>query len=142
MELRHLPMVAVPANDPLANRSQATWRDLDGREAIALEHCDPYQRQMDEALAVRGVTLRTIQRADSTEAALAFVGVGLGIALVHEFVATTSSADVVFVQLPADAGEHELGAMWRRSGIHPLRERFLETVASIAIADSLQRISA
>jgi DNA-binding transcriptional LysR family regulator len=139
------PIVAVPASDPLANRGHVTWRDLDGREAIALEHCSTYQRRMDEALAVRGVSLRTIQRADSTEAALAFVAVGLGIALVHQLVAAPS-ADVVFVHLPADAGEYEFGAIWRRNGVHPLRARFLETVAGIASADNaadrLQRISA
>jgi DNA-binding transcriptional LysR family regulator len=127
------PVVAVPAGDPLARLERVSWADLDGHDAIALEHrFSGYQGRMDTMLAKHGVRLTTTQQTDSIEGALAFVGVGLGIALLHLFICTTPRSDVVFVPLPDDAGEAEFGAIWRREDAHPLRKRFLETVATVA----------
>jgi DNA-binding transcriptional LysR family regulator len=125
------PIVAVPAADPLAKREQVSWHHLDGRDAITFEN-SRYQRRMDELFATYGVRLTTVQKADSIEAALAFVAAGLGIVVTHTFVAPAPYDDVVFVRLPDEAGEAEFGAIWRRNDIHPLRARFLQTVAVVA----------
>jgi DNA-binding transcriptional LysR family regulator len=127
------PVVAVQIGDPLAKNDEISWRDLDGRDAISFEHRgSDYQRRMDDLLAQHGVRLTTVQKADSIEAALAFVGVGLAIALVHLFIAPGPCDNVVFVRLPDDADEAEFGAIWRRESVHPLRARFLEVVISLA----------
>jgi DNA-binding transcriptional LysR family regulator len=132
---RSQPVVAVPAGDELARRERISWHDLDGRGAITFERrASAYQRRMDDMLAERGVRLTPVQEADSIEAALAFVGVGFGIALLHLFVTTPPIDDVVFVGLPDDADFADFGAIWRRDDAHPLRERFLETVTSVAHA--------
>jgi DNA-binding transcriptional LysR family regulator len=125
----------VPAGHELAIRERVSWHDLDGREAITFERrASGYQKRMNDMLAEHGVRLTAIQEADSIEAALAFVGVGFGIALVHLFMATPPIDDVVFVALPDDAAFADFGAIWRRDDAHPLRQRFLETVTSIAHA--------
>jgi DNA-binding transcriptional LysR family regulator len=132
---RSQPVIAVPADDELARRGRASWHELNGRDAITFEHrASGYQRRMDDMLADHGVRLTTVQEADSIEAALAFVGVGFGIALVHLFIATPPSDGVVFVRLPDDAAFADFGAIWRRDDAHPLRARFLETVTSAAHA--------
>jgi DNA-binding transcriptional LysR family regulator len=130
------PVVAVPAGNELAERGHVSWNELDGRDAISFEYrSSGYQRTMDAMLAEHGVRLRTVQETDNIETALALVGVGLGIALLHLFIAPTPRNDVSFVCLPEDAGEVEFGAIWRRDDVHPLRGRFLETVAAVAPAD-------
>ena len=124
------PVVAVPADSALAEREHVSWAELNGRDAISFEHhASGYQRNMDAMLTERGVRLRTVQRTDSAETALALVGVGLGIALLHLWIAPERRSDVVFVGLPDDADEAEFGAIWRRDDVHPLRGRFLEAVA-------------
>jgi DNA-binding transcriptional LysR family regulator len=133
------PVVAVPAESALAKRDHLSWAELDGRDAISFEHgSSAYQRSMDAMLAGHGVRLRTVQQADSAETALALVGVGLGIALLHQLIAPAPRNDVAFVGLPEDAGTAEFGAIWRRDDVHPLRNRFLGMVASIAPADRAQ----
>jgi DNA-binding transcriptional LysR family regulator len=133
---RARPVVAVPAGSSLAERGHISWAELDGRDAISFElNSFGYQRSMDAMLAEHGVRLRTVQQTDSLETALALVGVGLGITLLHLFIAPAPRTDVVFVCLPDDAGEAEFGAIWRRDDVHPLRGRFLEAVATVARAD-------
>jgi DNA-binding transcriptional LysR family regulator len=127
------PVVAVPVDDALGRRNHVSWHDLNGRDAISFANrASGYQRRMDEMLAVHGVKLKTVQQADSIEAALAFVGVGFGIALVHLVVAPPSCDDVVFVRLPDDAAWTDFGAIWRRDDVQPLRARFLDAVAFVA----------
>jgi DNA-binding transcriptional LysR family regulator len=129
------PVVAVPAADELARRESIPWHELDGRDAITFEHrASGYQRRMDDMLAEHGVRLTPVQEADSMEAALAFVGVGFGIALVHQFITAPPCEGVAFIRLPDDAAFADFGAIWRRDDAHPLRERFLETLTSIARA--------
>jgi DNA-binding transcriptional LysR family regulator len=127
------PVVAVPVDDALARRERTSWHELNGHEAISFD-ASGYQRRMDEMLADHGVKLTTVQKADSVEAALAFVGVGFGIALVHLLVAPPPrpSDDIVYVQLPDDAAWTEFGVIWRRNDVHPLRARFLDAVAFVA----------
>jgi DNA-binding transcriptional LysR family regulator len=131
------PVVAVPIDDELARRERVSWHDLNGRDAITFEHrAAGYQRRMDDMLAEHGVQLISVQEADGVEAALAFVEAGFGIALVHLFFATPRSDDVFFVRLPDDAAWMDFGAIWRHDDVHPLRERFLETVTSVALAST------
>jgi DNA-binding transcriptional LysR family regulator len=128
-------VVAVPADDELARLERVSWNDLNGRAAITFEHRGSgYQRRMDDMLTEHGVQLRPVQEADSMEAALAFVGVGFGIALVHLFIAMPPNDGVVFVPLPDDAAFADFGAIWRHDDAHPLRARFLETVTSFVHA--------
>ena len=47
-------------------------------------------------------------------------------------VSNTLIGNVLYVHLPDDAIEVEFAAIWRRHGVHPLRTRFLETVAAAA----------
>jgi DNA-binding transcriptional LysR family regulator len=132
------PVLAVPVDDPLALCERVSWLDLQGRNAISFEHRFPaYQLRIDGILAKHGVRLTTVQHADDLEAALVFVGVGLGIAVIHLFNAQPRRDDVVFVSLPDDAGASEFAAIWRRDGGHPLRTRFVETLAHIADADMM-----
>jgi DNA-binding transcriptional LysR family regulator len=124
------PVVAVPVDDVLSRRERVSWHDLDGHAAISLgDRTTGYQRRMDDMLAEHGVTLTTVQHADSLEVALAFVGIGVGIALMHLVAAHPAWDDVTFVHLPEDAAWTEFGAIWRRSDVHPLRARFLGAVA-------------
>jgi DNA-binding transcriptional LysR family regulator len=135
---RARPVVAVPAGHALAKRKQLSWGELDGHDAISFEQrTSGYQKDMDAMLAEHGVKLRTVQQADDGEAALALVGVGLGIVLLHLFVAPAPRSDVVFMCLPDDAAEAEFGAIWRRNDADPLRARFLESVATVARANNM-----
>jgi DNA-binding transcriptional LysR family regulator len=125
------PVLAVPADDELARLGRVSWHHLNGRDAITFEQrASGYQRRMDDMLAEHEVRLISVQEADSMEAALAFVGVGFGIALVHLFVAAPPTDGVVFVRLPDDAEFADFGAIWRRDDVHPLLTRFLDTVTS------------
>jgi DNA-binding transcriptional LysR family regulator len=127
------PVVAVPADSALAERGHVSWAELDGRDAVSFEHrSSGYQRRMDAMLAGHGVRLRTVQRTDNADTALALVSVGLGIAVLHLMIAPAARNDVVFLCLPDDADEAEFGAIWRRDDVQPLRGRFLEAVAAVA----------
>jgi DNA-binding transcriptional LysR family regulator len=126
-------VLAVPAEDPLAKRVQIDWDDLDGQNAISLEYRgSDYQRRIDDMLDRHGVGLKTVQNADSIEAALAFVGAGLGVAIVPFFISSAPSDDVSYLRLPDDAIEMNFAAIWRRDGVHPLCARFLEATACLA----------
>jgi DNA-binding transcriptional LysR family regulator len=130
---RARPVLAVPVEDPLAKRVQVGWHDLDGRDAISLEYSgSDYQRRIDDMLGRHGVRLKAVQNADSIEAAMAFVGVGLGIAIVPRSISSAPPDEVVYLRLPDDAIDVNFAAIWRRNGVHPLRARFLEATASLA----------
>jgi DNA-binding transcriptional LysR family regulator len=127
--------LAVPADDPLAGRECVTWHELDGRERISIAHrYSAAQQRIDMMLAHHGIQLPTVQYADEAEAILAFVAVGLGIALVPLYFARSQHPGVVFLELPADAEKTDFGAIWRRDDEHPLRERFIEALAAAANA--------
>jgi LysR family transcriptional regulator, benzoate and cis,cis-muconate-responsive activator of ben and cat genes len=133
---RARPVIAVPAGSALAERGRVSWGELDGHDAISFEHrSSGFQARMDAMLAAHGVKLTTVQQTDSAETALALVGVSLGIALLPLLMTPAQRSDVVFVRLPDGAGEVEFGAIWRRDDAHPLRERFLEAVATVARDD-------
>ena len=126
---RATPIVALPADDPAARARRVPWQYLDGRDAVVLEPRPTSCRQhIDNMLSEHGVHLKSSQHADSVEAALAFVSVGLGIFVLHPFVAPAAYPDVVFASLPQDAPELELGAIWRRNESHLLRDRFLAAI--------------
>lgn len=130
---RARPIVAVSVGDPLALRGRMSWDELNGRDGISFDHhFSDYQRRMDAMLAEHGVSLTIVQHADDAEAALAFVGVGLGIAVLHQHHAHAQRDDVVFLELPDDAPPADYGAIWRRGDGHPIRARFIETVATVA----------
>jgi DNA-binding transcriptional LysR family regulator len=131
-------IVAVPADDPLALRERIAWHELDGRDAISFEHRFPeYQRRIDALLDGHGVRLRAVQHVDEFGAALAFVGVGLGVAIVHLYADLAPPHGVAFLNLPDDAVAEDYAAIWRRDDGDLLRARFIETVAAAARAAGL-----
>lgn len=129
-------VVAVPPTDPLASQTVVPWNMLDGRDAIVF---DPNTTSVardwiDSMLAEHNVAIREFQSATDTESALAFAGAGMGLTIVAAPVGLLPKrTDVTFVDLPADAGEMDVSAVWLRGDENPLRDKFvdlLETVAS------------
>ena len=140
---RAAPVIALPADDPAARAGRLSWASLDGREAIVLDPKPTGCRQHNEnMLTAHDVRLKPTQQADSVEAALAFVSVGLGLFVLHPFVAPATYPNVVFVSLPEDAPEHELGAIWRRDDVHLLRDRFLAAIANSVHATTMPMLAA
>ncbi len=125
----------MPSTDELAALSVVPWTALQGRDAVVLdpEQAANARRFIDGILAEHGVRVRESQSVADTESAIAFAGYGFGLAIVFAPPGDLPErAGVTFVELPPDAGDIELGALWLRGDENPLREKFVETLAACA----------
>jgi DNA-binding transcriptional LysR family regulator len=132
---RARPVVAVPFTDALAGEPFAPWAALNGRDAVMLDATNAAIARpwIDDMLARRNVELRELQSVTDTESALAFASAGLGITIVVAPVgARPKRTDVTFVDLPPDAGEMDVGALWLRGDENALRDKFLKVLGTVA----------
>jgi DNA-binding transcriptional LysR family regulator len=133
---RARPVVAVPSADELAALAVVPWENLQGRDAVVLdpEQAGNARAWIDGILAEHGVQIHESQSVADTESAISFASFGFGLAIVFAAAGTLPERPgVTFVELPPDAGDLELGAIWRRDDENPLREKFVETLAACAM---------
>ena len=131
-------VVAVPPSDELARERVVTWNMLDGRDAIVFDAstASVARTWIDAQLAEHGVAIRAFQTAADTDSALAFAATGMGLTIVVAPAGLTPNrTDVTFVDMPADAGEMDLGAIWLHGEENPLRDRFVESIDAIVDTD-------
>jgi DNA-binding transcriptional LysR family regulator len=132
---RARPVVAVASSDELATLPVVPWQALQGRDAVVLDHEQAAiaRKWIDGILAEHGVTIHESQSVADTESAIAFAGFGFGLAIVFAPAGSMPERPgVTFVELPPDAGDVELGAIWLHDDENPLREKFVETLAECA----------
>jgi DNA-binding transcriptional LysR family regulator len=132
---RARPVVAVASTDELATLPVVPWDALQGREAVVLdpEHSKSARTWIDGILNEHGVRVHESQSVADTESAISFAGFGFGLAIVFAPAGDLPERPgVTFVELPPDAGDVELGAIWLHGDENPLREKFVETLAACA----------
>jgi DNA-binding transcriptional LysR family regulator len=77
----------LPANHPLASRSELDAEDLALEALISVEQDSPHGRTVDDLFRAAGLTYRIPTRVRFAETAAVLANEGLGIALVDEFTA-------------------------------------------------------
>jgi DNA-binding transcriptional LysR family regulator len=130
------PVVAVAARDPLAARGIVEWSDLVGRSQIMLpsESASEFQNRAQAMLREHGLELPVAQVADEDRALYTLVGMGVGIAIVP-FYARDQPTDVVFLRFPEDAQRFVYGVVWPAAIENVLRDRFIELVPPLVLAE-------
>lgn len=100
---RSQPVVAMPRDHPLAEKSEVDVTDLDGQDLIVLNHRHVRRSQLDRLLAESGARPHRVAEASTTLDALALVSAGLGVAQINPFPATrTHPGTLVFRRFRAD----------------------------------------
>jgi DNA-binding transcriptional LysR family regulator len=126
-------LLAVSPSDVLARESVVTWNMLDGRNAVTFDAsaASVARTWVDTTLAEHDVVVREIQTAVDIDSALAFAAAGMGLTIVAAPAGLRPSrTDVTFVDLPADAGEMDVDAVWLHGDENPLRDRFVEMLGA------------
>lgn len=99
-------VLAVPAADPLAERAQLTWPDLQGLNLIAYSPLRENQQglQLQDLLSSHGVSAEILCSTRSVDTALIYVEAGLGYCLLPAYTADHANDGVHMVSL---ASEHQ-----------------------------------
>jgi DNA-binding transcriptional LysR family regulator len=137
-------VVAVPADDALAALDVVPWDALDGREAVLLdpEEAPLARKWIDGMLADHAVKLRESQSVGDIESAISFASFGFGLAIALAPIGMRPHhPGVTFVDLPPDAAELEIGAIWLHGDENALRDKFVDTLAELT-SDFAEQASA
>ncbi len=127
-------VVAVPADNPLAERAALTLADLDREAFIAYapNEAHYFHDLVRGLIAEAGIQPRILQQLTQIHSILALVRAGLGVALVPAAAERLRFEGVAFrtLQLPVPRPA-ELRLAWRRDGDDPLIARLVAIVAGL-----------
>ena len=129
-------VVALPAAHPLAARSgPLALPDLAGEDFVGYPQASAVATVSFEACRQAGFRPRVVQEATETSTLLAFVGAGMGLALVPDGARRAASASTVAYRQLTDGPEVGLALAWKRGsrsllipGFRALTHRAVEQV--------------
>jgi DNA-binding transcriptional LysR family regulator len=130
------PVIAIAARDPLAARGTVEWSELKGRPQVMLTRmtASGFQNRTQAMLRERGLELPVAQMAHEEGALFTLIAMGIGI-WIAPLIAREQPKDVVFLRFPSDAPRFVYGLVWSAAIENALRDRFLELVPPIVLAD-------
>jgi DNA-binding transcriptional LysR family regulator len=130
------PVIAIAARDPLATRGIVEWSELVGLQQVMLppETASEFQNRAQAMLREHGLELPIAQVADEDRALYTLVAMGIGIAIVP-FFTRDQPKDVVFLRFPEDAPRFVYGVVWPAAIENALRDRFIELVPPLVLAE-------
>jgi DNA-binding transcriptional LysR family regulator len=130
------PVIAIAARDPLAARGIVKWSELVGRPQVMLppETASEFQDRAQAMLRDHGLDLPVAQVANEDRALYTLIGMGIGIAIVP-FYTRDQPKDVVFLRFPDDAPRFVYGVVWPAAIENALRDRFIELVPPLVLAE-------
>nr|WP_320134059.1 LysR substrate-binding domain-containing protein [uncultured Holophaga sp.] len=131
---RYSIMAAVPDNHPLASQASVSLKDLSTEVLIVPEkHPFPglhalihFSFQLAGLEPARELNIRLLHTG------LLLVGSGLGVSLIPEVFSRFQTPGVVYVPLDPPMPPVEISAVWRRDGVSPLLQRYLEVLREYA----------
>ncbi|UTW52630.1 LysR family transcriptional regulator [bacterium SCSIO 12827] len=87
--------LVCPQGHPLVRKRTPTWRDLDGQDMVMLDARTGSRALIDGVLRDQGVSVRPVQEMSRPEAVCALVAAGMGIAVLPELAAPTTTDRVL-----------------------------------------------
>ena len=111
--------IALPMDHPLAVRRRIPLQALDGQDFVGYSQEGRYMQDLiGGALASRNVNPNYIQRLSRTQAVLALVSIGMGVAIVPDQARSACFDNVVFRRIERpDEIEADLVAVWRQGSL-------------------------
>ncbi len=129
LELMRDPYVLlVPADSPLAGKSQVSLREIGQQRLVSNRACRSVE-QVHEHLRARGIQTEVIFRSDDNGTVQGVVAAGLGVALVPRLTVDESDPAVAVIDLGGRVPDRLIGIAWHR-------DRFRTQAADAFIAEA------
>jgi DNA-binding transcriptional LysR family regulator len=129
LELMRDPYVLlVPADSPLAGKSQVSLREIGQQRLVSNRACRSVE-QVHEHLRARGVPTEVIFRSDDNGTVQGVVAAGLGVALVPRLTVDETDPAVAVVDLGGRVPDRLIGIAWHR-------DRFRTQAADAFVAEA------
>jgi DNA-binding transcriptional LysR family regulator len=129
LELMRDPYVLlVPADSPLAGKTQVSLRDIGQQPLVSNRACRSVE-QVHEHMRARGIETNVIFRSDDNGTVQGVVAAGLGVALVPRLTVDESDPAVSVVDLGGRVPDRMIGIAWHR-------DRFRSQAAEAFIAEA------
>ena len=128
-------IVAIPANDPIAQLRIVSLSDLHGVPFIGFSQKESgyFYDMIANLLGTEKIVPMLVQRATQTHAVVALVSAGLGLAIVPDASAPALVERVVYRPLHADRlPRPELHLGWRREELTPVLRSFLAVAREVS----------
>jgi DNA-binding transcriptional LysR family regulator len=122
------PLVGVPSDHALANRSSVRLQELK-EEAFILtsrENAPSYRSWLARLCLRAGFTPKVVQEVDRARTAVQYVAAGFGISVFGEHICRQPAPGVKFIPLRPGAQKIRYGVAWRKEPPEPLVLRFIE----------------
>jgi len=122
------PMVGMPSDHRLANRSFVQPQELKGEKLIVTsrENAPSFRSWLARLFLRAGVEADVIQEVDRARTAVQYVAAGFGISIFGEHITRQPAPGVKFVPLRPCPQKIRYGIAWRRDGSEGLVHRFIE----------------
>jgi DNA-binding transcriptional LysR family regulator len=127
-------IMIIPANHPLAKKSQVWLQDLDGEDFVMPAHdsVPGLNATIQELCKQAGIHLKITQEATWMTTVLSLVAGGLGISLLPLNAANLQRKGVVYKEIQDSTTLFELAVVWRCSKSSIILDNFLAVVREIA----------
>jgi DNA-binding transcriptional LysR family regulator len=135
VELMRDPYVLlVPADSPLAAKTQVSLRDIGQQPLVANKACRSVE-QVHEHMRARGIETNIIFRSDDNGTVQGVVAAGLGVALVPRLTVDESDPAVSVVDLGGRVPDRLIGIAWHRDRFRTQAAEAFVTEAQVLCAD-------
>jgi DNA-binding transcriptional LysR family regulator len=122
------PMVGVPSDHVLANRTFVRLQQLKGERFIltSRENAPSYRSWLARLCHRAGFTPNVVQEVDRARTGVQYVAAGFGISIFGEHICRQPAPGVKFIPLRPCEEKIRYGVAWRKEPPEPLVHRFIE----------------
>jgi DNA-binding transcriptional LysR family regulator len=121
------PMVGMPSDHPLANRTFVRLSQLKGERYIltSRENAPAYRSWLARLFLRAGIEAEVVQEVDRARTAVQYVAAGFGISIFGEHITRQPAPGVKFVPLRPSSQKLRYGIAWRKDPSEKLVNRFI-----------------
>ena len=122
------PMLGMPSDHELANRTSVRLQQLRGEKLIltSRENAPNYRSWLARLFLHAGVETNVVQEVDRARTAVQYVAAGFGISIFGEHITRQPAPGVIFVPLRPCPQKLRYGIAWRKDPSERLVHRFIE----------------
>ncbi len=131
--LRESLVVALPETHPLAKRRKVSQSEL-AKESFILFPRQASPGLYDHIIGLcqqAGFSPHVTQEAIQMQTSVSLAAAGMGIAIVPESLQNLRRTGVIYRPFKEPTPQAEIGAVWRKDGVSPVLQRFLDTIFEI-----------
>jgi DNA-binding transcriptional LysR family regulator len=128
-------VLAVASEDPLARKKRLTWQDLNGKTVLSVHPtvANYYYESFYAACRQNKVKISIGPYSQDIHSSLWLVSTGYGVTPITESAREFASANLAFLDLPADGPFIQTVLAWRKDNSSPVLANFLRTVRSVSL---------